>query len=119
MVVLLAFFKKARKRRSGLESGQACGHHWQAFNVGGLAEITANSFDRVNESQTPTAKHRRETMHSQEPFTVVADMITELIRFEPEICICNRNQLEFKRESVSVMRDFMLKFPQICLCNGN
>ena len=51
--------------------------------------------------------------------TVVAEMITELIRFEPEICICNRNQLEFKRESVSVMRDFLLKFPQICLCNGN
>ena len=47
-----------------------------------------------------------------------AEMITELIRFEPEICICNRNELEFKRESVFVMSDFLLKFPQICLCNG-
>ena len=51
--------------------------------------------------------------------TVVAEMITELIHFEPDICICNRNELAFKRESVSVMRDFLLKFPQICLCNGN
>ena len=33
--------------------------------------------------------------------TVVAEMITELIRFEPEICICNGNSLEFKTESVS------------------
>ena len=44
-------------------------------------------------------------------------MVTELVHFEPEICICNGNQLEFKRESASVMRDFLLKFPQICLCN--
>ena len=29
------------------------------------------------------------------------------------------NKLEFKRESVSVMRDFLLTSPQICLCNGN
>ena len=43
--------------------------------------------------------------------TVVAKMITELIRFEPEICICNGNLLESQRESVSaVMRDFLLKF---------
>ena len=53
------------------------------------------------------------------PYTVVAELITELIRFEPEISICNGNSLEFKRESVSVMRDFLLKFPQISLCNGN
>ena len=46
-------------------------------------------------------------------------MITELIRFEREISICNRNELKFKRESVSVMKDFLLKFPQICLFNGN
>ena len=49
-------------------------------------------------------------------------MITELIRFEPEICICNGNQLEFKREregSVAVMIDFMMRFPEICLCNEN
>ena len=39
---------------------------------------------------------------------VVAEMMTELIRFEPKICICNGNSLEFKRESVSVMRDFLL-----------
>ena len=51
--------------------------------------------------------------------TVVAEMITELFRFEPEICICNGNLLGFKRESVSVLRDSLLKFPQICLCNGN
>ena len=51
--------------------------------------------------------------------TVVAEMTTELIRLEPEICMCNGNELAFKRESVSVLRDFMLKFPQICLCNGN
>ena len=47
--------------------------------------------------------------------TVVAEMITELIRFEPEICICNGHKLEFKRESVSVMRDFLLAFPEISL----
>ena len=43
--------------------------------------------------------------------TVVAEMTTELIRFEPEICICNGNgnELQFKRESVTVMRDFLLK----------
>ena len=51
--------------------------------------------------------------------TVVAEMITELIRFEPEICICNGNSFEFRRESVSVPRRFLLKSPQICLCNGN
>ena len=51
--------------------------------------------------------------------TVVADMITELIRFEPEICICDENCLEFKRKSASVIRDFRQKFPQICLCDGN
>ena len=33
-------------------------------------------------------------------------MITELIRFEAEVFICNGNELEFKGESVSVMRDF-------------
>ena len=48
-------------------------------------------------------------------FTFVADMITELIRFEHNIRICNGNELEFKREFASVMRDFLLKFPQICL----
>ena len=31
---------------------------------------------------------------------VVAEMITELIRFEPEICICNGNYLEFQRENL-------------------
>ena len=35
-----------------LESGQACGHHLQTFNVGGLpmepSKIAAYSFDRVN-----------------------------------------------------------------------
>ena len=46
-------------------------------------------------------------------------MITELIGFEPEICICNGNELEFKRESVSVMRDFLLKFSESWFCNGN
>ena len=50
--------------------------------------------------------------------TVVAEMITELFRFEPEICICNGKQLGFNREYVSVMRDFLLTFPQICFCNG-
>ena len=53
------------------------------------------------------------------PSTIVAEMITELIRFEPELCICNGNSLEFKRESVSAMRDLLLTFPQICLCNGD
>ena len=27
--------------------------------------------------------------------------------------------MEIKRESVSVMRDFLRRFPQICLCNGD
>ena len=43
-------------------------------------------------------------------------MITELIHFEPEICICIGNKSEFKeRESVSVMTDILLTFPQISL----
>ena len=39
---------------------------------------------------------------------VVADIVTELIRFEPEVCICNGNLLEFKswRESVSLLQGF-------------
>ena len=53
----------------------------------------------------------------QLPKTVVAEMITELIRFEPKICICNGISWDFQRESVSVMRDSLLTFPQICLCN--
>ena len=44
--------------------------------------------------------------------------ITELICFEPKVCICN-GQLEIKRICVSVMRDLLRRFPQICLCNGN
>ena len=61
----------------------------------------------------------------------MAEMITELIRFEPKICICNGNELEFKRKSVSVMRDFSAEIPtdlslswqvillaaQFCICN--
>ena len=39
------------------------------------------------------------------PSTVVAEMIAELKRFEPDICISNRNKLDLKRESASVMRD--------------
>ena len=46
-----------------------------------------------------------------------AKSVTELIRFEPNVCICNGK--EFKGESVSVMNDILLTFPQICLCNGN
>ena len=38
--------------------------------------------------------------------TNVANMIAELICFEPEICICNGNYCKFKAKSVSVMRDF-------------
>ena len=49
--------------------------------------------------------------------TVVAKIITELSCFEPEICICDENFLEFKGESVSVMRDSLQTFPQICFCN--
>ena len=44
---------------------------------------------------------------------------TELIRFEPEISFCNGSYLQFKKASVSVMRDFLLKFPQVYLYNGN
>ena len=51
------------------------------------------------------------------PTTVVAEMISELISFEPEICIFNGSSLELNR--VSVMRDFLLTFPKICLCNRN
>ena len=51
--------------------------------------------------------------------TVVAEILTELIRLGPEICISNGNKLEFKGKSVSVMKDFLLTFPQICFCNGN
>ena len=37
--------------------------------------------------------------------TVVAELATELSRFAPEVCICNRKFLVFKVESVSAMRD--------------
>ena len=33
--------------------------------------------------------------------------------------ICNGNELECKRESVSAMRDLRLTFPPICFCNGS
>ena len=61
----------------------------------------------------------------------IAEIVTELIHFEPEVCICSGNELEFKGESVSVMRDFLPAFPQIwinsllaaqfciCICNWN
>ena len=51
---------------------------------------------------------------------VVAEIITELICFEPKVCICNGNLWENMREPVSAMRDFLRRFlfPQICLCNG-
>ena len=42
--------------------------------------------------------------------TVVAEMITELIRFEAEVCICNGNSLELQEESVALMRDTLLNF---------
>ena len=42
----------------------------------------------------------------KERATVAAEINGELIRFEPKMCSCNRNALEFKRESASVMRDF-------------
>ena len=35
--------------------------------------------------------------------------------FRAKICICNTNSSEFKRDSVSEMRDVLLTFPQICL----
>ena len=60
-----------------------------------------------------------EKAHKHLAHTVVAEMITELIWFEPEICIGNGNQLKNKKESISAMRDFLSRFPQICLCNGN
>ena len=56
---------------------------------------------------------KKNALHIQD--TIVAEIITELICFESEICICNGNKLAFKRESVSVIRDFLLKFPKICL----
>ena len=34
-----------------------------------------------------------------------------------DVCICKC--LEFKGEPISVMKDFLPTFPQICLCNGN
>ena len=34
-------------------------------------------------------------------------------------CVCNGKYLEFKGESVFVMRDPLPRFPQICLYNGN
>ena len=54
-----------------------------------------------------------------EGIAIVAETTTELMNFEPEVCICNGHSLGFKRESVSVMEDFLLTFPQICLCNDN
>ena len=57
-----------KKKQRLLESEQACGHHLQLFNVGGLSmkpsKIAAYNFDRVSQSQTSTAnRHRRETVH--------------------------------------------------------
>ena len=45
-------------------------------------------------------------------------MITEFGFFEPKLSICDGHYLEFKRESVSVMKDFLLTFPQNCICSG-
>ena len=59
-----------------LEYGQACGHHLQLFNVGGLTmkqfklfkKIAPYNFDRINESQTSPANHRQETVHLGDGF---------------------------------------------------
>ena len=50
-------------------------------------------------------------------YPAVAEIITELIRFEPKICICHEKK-EFKGKSASAVRDSLSTFPQICLCNG-
>ena len=48
----------------------------------------------------------------------VANMITELLRFTPEVCMCNGSFLEmFKGEFVSAMRESLPRFADICLCN--
>ena len=39
--------------------------------------------------------------------------------FLSKVCICDRKKLEFKGASVSVLREFLPTFPQICLCNEN
>ena len=56
-----------------------------------------------------------ETSSTSPQITAVAEIITELVRFKPEICICDGNEFEFKRASVSIMRDLLLSLPQISL----
>ena len=64
-------------------------------------------------------KYARAQILKEIQVTVVADMIAELIRFKPKVCISHGNRLEFKGESVSVLKDVLLTFPQICLHDGN
>ena len=49
--------------------------------------------------------------------SIVAEILA--IVFEPEVRIFNRDYLKFKRESVSLMRECLPTFPQICLCHGD
>ena len=44
------------------------------------------------------------THSANRPNAVAADMIIELIRFEPGVCVRTDNYLEFKVDSVSGMR---------------
>ena len=50
--------------------------------------------------------------------SVVAETIAEFICLSLK-SVFNGNSLEFKREFLSVIREFLLTFPQICLCNDN
>ena len=57
--------------------------------------------------RTPPPQNRKNKKYPKRPPS------TELICFEPEVCICNGNDLDFKR--ICICNE---KFPQIYLCNG-
>ena len=60
---------------------------------------------------SPLHKKQRTNIFKTSEDTVVAKIATELIRFDPKVCICKRNSLEFKGETVSLTRHFLPKFP--------
>ena len=55
------------------------------------------------------SKNQLRLAEIMEIISVVAKMITELSRFEPELCICNGDELDFKRESVSGEREIFCR----------
>ena len=48
--------------------------------------------------------------------TIGAEIVSELIRFMPDVCSCAGDKIQFREETVSAMRGSPPIFPQISLC---